>query len=112
MVTSAGTNYKEPYANINSWPSLLAAEIDIVTVGSVAAVRGDSQDGLYVQGLKQRTEVSLVSRGDLLTVNGPGNALCAGKQLEITVELAEGEHRLPRSAHWTGGIFSLPGRFG
>lgn len=29
VVTSAGTNYKEPYANNNLWPSLLAAEIDI-----------------------------------------------------------------------------------
>lgn len=40
VVTSAGTNHKEAYADIDSWPSLLAAEIDIITVGSVAAVRG------------------------------------------------------------------------
>lgn len=89
VVTSAGANYKEPYANIDSWPSLLAAEIDIITVGSVAAVRRDSQDGLY-KGLSNGQRYPWSAGGDLLTVNGPGNALCAGKQLETTVELAEG----------------------
>ena len=39
--------YKELYADIDLWPSLLAAGTDIITVGSDAAVRGDSKDGLY-----------------------------------------------------------------
>ncbi len=89
VVTSAGTNRKEPYADTNSWPSLLAAEIDVITVGSVAAVRGDSKDGLY-KGLSNGQRYPWSAGGDLLTVNGPGNALCAGKQSETTVELAEG----------------------
>lgn len=89
VVTSAGTNHKEAYADIDSWPSLLAAEIDIITVGSVAAVRGDSKDGLY-KGLSNGQRYPWSVGGELLTVNGPGNALCAGKEINTPVELVEG----------------------
>lgn len=89
VVTSAGTNDREAYADISSWPSLLAAEVDIITVGSVAAVRGDSNDGLH-KGLSNGQRYPWSVGGDLLTVNGPGNALCAGKNINTPVELAEG----------------------
>lgn len=89
VVTSAGTNDREAYADINSWPSLLAAEVDIITVGSVAAVRGHSKDGLH-KGLSNGQRYPWSVGGDLLTVNGPGNALCAGKNINTPVELAEG----------------------
>lgn len=88
VVTSAGTNHKQPYTDSNSWPSLLAAEIHIITVGSIAAVRGNSKDGLY-KGLSNGQRYPWSAVGDLLTVKGPGNALCAGKQIESPGELAE-----------------------
>lgn len=97
VVTSAGTHNKEAYADINSWPSLLAAEIDIITVGSVAAVRGHFQDGLY-KGLSNGQRYPWSAGGDLLTVNGPGNALCAGKEINSWLKGAASPTQ--SSLHW------------
>lgn len=70
VVTPAGIDTNTPnYVDINSWPSLLAADYNILSVGSVRPTL-DSLNGnrfLWSKG------------GPLLRVQGPGISICAGR---------------------------------
>lgn len=74
VVTAAGIDVNTPnYVDINSWPSLLAADYNILSVGSVRPTL-DSLNGnrfLWSKG------------GPLLRVQGPGVSLCAGRGQDV-----------------------------
>lgn len=73
MVTSSGTNWKEPYADVNTWPALFSQTNNIIVVGSVLAATM-SQDGL------ENGQVFPWSPGGegQVTVFAPGNGACVG----------------------------------
>lgn len=73
MVTSSGANWKEPYADVNTWPALFSQSNDIIVVGSVLAA-AKSQDGL------ENGQVFPWSPGGegQVTVFAPGNGACLG----------------------------------
>lgn len=84
VVTSAGKNPMAhlglPHSTINTWPALYADIDEIVTVGSVAAAGRDWGAGRKYRDLQDGQKYSWSQGGPLLTVNAPGNALCAGSE--------------------------------
>lgn len=93
VVTSAGKNALAslglPHSTINTWPALYANVDEIVTVGSVAAAGQDWGYGRTVRDYQDGQKYPWSQGGPLLTVNAPGNALCAGAE-ENSFILAEG----------------------
>lgn len=83
VVTSAGKNALAalglPHSTINTWPALYADVDEIVTVGSVAAAGQDWGAGRSYGNLQDGQRFSWSQGGPLLTVNAPGNALCADR---------------------------------
>lgn len=73
MVTSSGVNWKESYADVNTWPALFSQTNNIIVVGSVLAAT-TSQDRL------ENGEVFPWSPGGegQVTVFAPGNGACLG----------------------------------
>lgn len=84
VVTTAGKDalaaLGQPGSTINTWPALYADIDEIVTVGSVAAARQDWGDGRTYRDLENGQRFSWSQGGPLLTVNAPGNALCADRE--------------------------------
>lgn len=82
VVTTAGGSSAAylglPHSNIDTWPALYANVDEIVTVGSVAAAGRDWGEGRSHRDLQDGQKYSWSQGGPLLTVNAPGNALCAG----------------------------------
>lgn len=68
IVTSAGFNSEDTFADIDTYPALLSRTNDIITVGSVSASIGPNNGARY----------SWSPGGDVLTVSAPGNAACMG----------------------------------
>lgn len=93
VVTSAGKNPMAhlglPHSTINTWPALYADIDEIVTVGSVAAAGRDWGAGRTYRDLQDGQKYSWSQGGPLLTVNAPGNALCAGSEQNSYI-IAEG----------------------
>lgn len=81
VVTSAGIKVDTPnYIDVDQWPSLLAADYDVLSVGSVRPTL-DSLNGnrfLWSKG------------GPLVRVRGPGISLCAVPGVAGTIVEAEG----------------------
>lgn len=71
MVTSSGVNWKEPYAEVTTWPALFIETNNIIVVGSVLAST-TSQNGL------ENGQVFPWSPGGegQVTVFAPGNGAC------------------------------------
>lgn len=93
VVTSAGKNPSAylglPHSTINTWPALYADIDEIVTVGSVAAAGQDWGSGRTFRGLQDGQRYSWSQGGPLLTVNAPGNGLCAAAEQDSYI-IAEG----------------------
>lgn len=93
VVTSAGKDPLAylglPHSTINTWPAIYADIDEIVTVGSVAAAGQDWGAGRTYRDLQDGQRYLWSKGGPLLTVNAPGNALCAASEEDLYV-IAEG----------------------
>lgn len=85
MVTSSGVNWKEPYAEVNTWPALFSQTNNIIVVGSVLAAT-TSQDEL------ENGQLFPWSPGGegQATVFAPGNGACLGPGRRILYDVRGG----------------------
>lgn len=103
MVTSSGTNWKEPYVDVNTWPALFGQSNDIIVVGSVLAAT-TSQDGL------ENGQLFPWSPGgeDQVTVFAPGNGACLGPGMRILNDARGGNISTAIVSGLVAYLLSLP----
>lgn len=103
MVTSSGTNWKEPYVDVNTWPALFGQSNDIIVVGSVLAAT-TSQDGL------ENGQLFPWSPGgeDQVTLFAPGNGACLGPGRRVQSDARGGNISTAIVSGLVAYLLSLP----
>lgn len=103
IVTSSGTNWKEPYVDVNTWPALFGQSNNIIVVGSVLAAT-TSQGGLENGQLFPWSP----SGEDQVTVFAPGNGDCLGPEKRVLNDARGGNISTAIVSGLVAYLLSLP----